>query len=348
MTSISYIKIPTKDVGPIKIVGPVVNDSLSVPLSTLESPLWPSVQRGANISQKSEGIKVVVVEDSMTRSIILETSSTEYLLYIRQELYKKKDTFDKLVTGSSRYTKLIDWYSEIVGCLMYIRFKFYTCEASGHNMSTKAAHILLNFLLDEFPKLNYVSISGNICTDKKNSAINGILGRGKHIIAEMVITEKICNQDLRTTSVKIHNLNIKKNLLGSILSGGVRTANAHFGNMLMALYLATGQDTVNIIEGSQGFTYTELRNNELYFSITIPNLVLGTIGNGRSEEFAIKNLEKINCLQTPKSGKNITNSQSLAAIAGAVVLCGELSLMASQTQNGDLIRSHLLLERKKT
>lgn len=33
------------------------------------------------------------------------------------------------------------------------------------------------------------------------------------------------------------------------MAGGVQSANAHFANMLLAFYLATGQDAANIVEG---------------------------------------------------------------------------------------------------
>ena len=59
---------------------------------------------------------------------------------------------------------------------------------------------------------------------------------------------------------------IKKNLLGTLAAGGIRSANAHFANMLLGFYLATGQDAANIIEGSQGIVHAEVRNDDLYFS----------------------------------------------------------------------------------
>ncbi len=37
-----------------------------------------------------------------------------------------------------------------------------------------------------------VAISGNMCTDKKPAAINWILGRGKSIVVEAIIPDKVC------------------------------------------------------------------------------------------------------------------------------------------------------------
>ena len=54
--------IPMRTVGPIKIVGPEVNEEICVPLATYESPLWPSVDRGARVSMACGGVSAVVVD----------------------------------------------------------------------------------------------------------------------------------------------------------------------------------------------------------------------------------------------------------------------------------------------
>ena len=77
------------------------------------------------------------------------------------------------------------------------------------------------------------------------------------------------------------------------LAGGLRTANAHFANILLAIYLATGQDAANIIEGSQGIVHAEMNNDDLYFSATLPNIIVGSIGNGKDLDFAKKNLSQL-------------------------------------------------------
>jgi hydroxymethylglutaryl-CoA reductase (NADPH) len=114
--------------------------------------------------------------------------------------------------------------------------------------------------------------------------------------------------------------------------------------MLLAFYLATGQDAANIVEGSQGMTYAEVTSEGLYFSVTLPNIIVGVHGNGKEHPFVRDNLELLGCDQSSSSG---TASSRLAMIAGAVVLCGELSLLAAQTNPTELMRSHLVLERQQ-
>jgi hydroxymethylglutaryl-CoA reductase (NADPH) len=338
------IQIPSKITGPIKINFNGKTEEVKTPLATYETPLWPSVNRGAKISRLTSGITLSVLDDRMTRSVILETENTTQAITLKQELIKRFYELEEIVKTTSSHALLIDIQFQIIANLIYIRFAFKTGDASGHNMTTKASDALINWITKEYPYTNYVSISGNICTDKKVSSINSILGRGKNVTAEITISKEICEKHLRTTPEKIVALNTKKNLIGSILAGSTRSANAHYANILLAFYLATGQDAANIVEGSQGITYASIKNKNLYFSINCPNLIVGTIGNGKDHSFVKENLKLMDCLGKKPSGEN---SKRLAAIITAAVLCSELSLLAAQTNPGELIKSHIKLERKK-
>ena len=128
-----------------------------------------------------------------------------------------------------------------------------------------------------------------------------------------------------------------------MLAGGIRSANAHFANLLFAFYLALGQDVANIVEGSQGMVFAEARNDDLYFSATLPNIIVGTIGNGKDYPFVQRNLHLLGCHQDRPVGEN---ARRLAAIIGATVLCGEISLLAAQTNPGELMRAHTIFERQ--
>ena len=152
-----------------------------------------------------------------------------------------------------------------------------------------------------------------------------------------------CEKLLRTTPERVADLNLKKNLIGTALAGGLRTANAHYANMLLAFYLATGQDAANLVEGSQGIVHAEARPDGLYFSCSIPHLIVGTAGAGKDLAFVQENLRALGCLEPREPG---ANARRLAVICAATVLCGELSLLAAQTNPGELMRAHLSLERK--
>lgn len=343
-TNKQIASIPMRLVGPIQINGPEVDALVPIPLATYEEPLWPSTHRGAKVCTEAGGITAIIIDERMTRSILLEADSIVEAHEAVATITNLKEEMQSIVAETSRYAQLLDVHSELVGSLIYLRFEFSTGDAAGHNMATLASDRLMNWILTQFPHLKYVSISGNYCTDKKASAVNGILGRGKYVVTEVTISRSLCQRFLKTTPEKIVQLNIKKNLIGSILAGSIRSANAHFANMLLGFYLATGQDAANIIEGSQGITYADVRDDSLYFTVTLPNVIVGTVGNGKEFDFVQENLQHIGCLEERAPGDN---ARRLAVIAACAVLCGELSLLAAQTNPGELMQSHVKLERHK-
>jgi len=328
----------------MRITGDVLNEELSAPLATYETPLWPSTARGARLSMAGGGIAVTIARDGMSRSILLEAPTSAEATRCAQAICADRQGLANVVASTTCYGSLQDLHWEVTGSLLFLRIEMQTGDAAGHNMVTGAADAAMTWILERYPALKYVSISGNYCTDKKPSAVNGILGRGKHVVAEMLVPDELCHKRLRTTPAAVANLNTKKNLLGTSLAGGVRSANAHFANMLLALYLATGQDAANIVEGSQGYTFAEEREGDLYFSVTVLTVKDETVGNGKGLAFVQENLRRLGCLEPREPGEN---ARRLAALVGATVLCGELSLLAAQATPGELMRAHRRLERKR-
>lgn len=346
MNDMSYAAVPLQWVGPVRITGNVVDDAVDIPLATYETPLWPSVGRGARISTLTEkGIVATLIDERMTRSILLEADDAYTALTAVNTLKDRFAELQDVVAGTSRFARLIDLHHQINGNLLFLRFEFSTGDASGHNMATLASDHLMDHILATLPGVRYGSISGNFCTDKKATAVNGILGRGKNVVTELLIPRAVVEARLHTTARQVVELNIRKNLIGTLLAGGIRSANAHYANMLLAFYLATGQDAANIVEGSQGVTHAEDRDGDLYFSCTLPNLIVGTVGNGKHASFVDENLERLGCRADREPGEN---ARRLAVIGAASVLCGELSLMAAQTNRGELMRAHTQFERSTT
>ncbi|NYF14634.1 MULTISPECIES: hydroxymethylglutaryl-CoA reductase [unclassified Pseudoclavibacter] len=340
---LDHAPVPLKWVGPVRVTGNVMEGEQLVPLATYEQPLWPSVGRGAKMSMLvPDGIKATLIDERMSRSVLFEADDAGVALTALHEIQSHMHLLQEVVATSSRFARLIDLHAQIAGNLLFLRFELTTGDASGHNMVTLASERLMDFILRRWPELRYESISGNFCSDKKATAVNGILGRGKNVVTELVLPRRTVERWLRSTPEKIAQLNVRKNLIGTMLAGGLRTGNAHYANMLLGFFLATGQDAANIVEGSQGITHAEVRDGDLYFSCTLPNLIVGSVGNGKGLDFIEANLERLGCKEDREPG---ANARRLAVLCAATVLCGELSLMAAQTNQGELMASHIKLER---
>lgn len=338
----TFANVPLQWVGPVKIAGPEIDTETELPLATYEQPVFATVNRGARVAAVSGGIQAVVIDERMSRSVLFEAADAVVALRCLQTIKAEFSNFRTVVSQTSRFAKLIDMHSQIAGNLLFLRFEFTTGDASGHNMVTQASEALMNHILTLCPELAYESLSGNFCSDKKATGVNGILGRGKYVVAELTVPEKLVRRYLKSTPEKIVQLNIRKNLIGTMLAGGLRSANAHYANMLLAFYLATGQDAANIVEGSQGVTQAEVRDGDLWFSVTLPNLIVGSVGNGKGLPFVEEVLKKLGCREEREPG---ANARRLALICSAAVLCGELSLLAALTNPGELMNAHRKLER---
>jgi hydroxymethylglutaryl-CoA reductase (NADPH) len=338
--------IPTQWIGPLHFKtmsgfqASIETIEVTAPLATYETTLFHSVNRGAKITRLTQNLTTTLLSDHMTRSILLEAPNAYEASQLSQKLEQQVSRFqEEVVSKQSHYAKLKKIDIKQVSQLLYIRFAFETGDASGHNMTTFASDAIADLILKEHPEFKYISVSGNYCIDKKTSAVNSILGRGKSVIAEVTISRDLLKDVLRTTPEKMVELNIKKNMIGSIAAGSLMSSNAHFANMLLAFYLATGQDAANIVEGSQGITYCEVKDDALYFSVTLPNIIVGMVGHGKDTLDAHDHLKQL-------KDQGIKDASMLAQLCAGIVLCGELSLLAALTNPHELTSSHQRIERK--
>lgn len=339
---IGYIPVPLGLAGPI-----LMNDKeYYLPMATTEGTLVASTCRGANAINQSGGCKAIIINDGITRAPVITCQNAQEALTMKQFYKKNFDQIKEAFETGSQYAKLLEIKSTIVGRHIYLRFKCTSGDAMGMNMIGKCTELSLQIILNSFPNAKLKSLSGNMCVDKKASAINCIEGRGKSVICEAIIKEEVVEKVLKTTPKSLIELNYLKNMLGSSTSITIGGNNAHASNIVTAIFLACGQDVAQNVESSHCTTLMELADNQkdLYISVTMPCLEVGTIGGGTHLPAQSANLDLLGV-----NGSNQTNpgqnACQLAKIISSGVLAGELSLMAALSNN-TLITAHMKLNRK--
>ena len=311
-----------------------------VPLATSEGALVASVSRGCKAIKESGGGQVLVEESGTTRGPVFKVSGLTEGKKLINWLEKNIDRMKKISQQGEKHLQLQRIFPRMVGKNVYVRMEFNTGEAMGMNMVTIAAEKIVEMIKREL-KIKCVALSGNYCFDKKPSWLNFILGRGKQVWAEVVVDKETVKKVLKTDPEKIVETVYRKQILGSVMSGAMGF-NAHYANMVAAIFLATGQDLAHITEGSLGVTTAELTNQgDLYFSIYLPDLMVGTVGGG-TQLATQKEALSILGLETVKPG----DALRLAEVVGGTVLAGELSLTAALASN-DLAKAHQRLGRGK-
>ncbi|PKU88000.1 3-hydroxy-3-methylglutaryl-coenzyme A reductase 3 [Dendrobium catenatum] len=231
-----------------------------------------------------------------------------------------------------------------------MRFCCTTGDAMGMNMVSKGVQNVLDYIQNDFPDMDVISLSGlrttgNFCSDKKPSAVNWILGRGKSVVCEAVIKEEVVKKVLKTSVSALVEVNTIKNLAGSAIAGALGGFNAHASNIVSAIFIATGQDPAQNVESSHCITMMEAVNDgkDLHISVTMPSIEVGTVGGGTqlASQSACLDLLGVKgaCMESPGA-----NARLLATIVAGSVLAGELSLMSALAA-GQLVKSHMKYNR---
>lgn len=333
---IGATQIPLGVAGPISIV----NSQLSIlnyyiPLATTEGALVASISRGCKAISASGGATVKAELVGITRGPVFKVDNLNHAEKVKTWIDKNFSLLSQTTEKTSSHLKLLKIESSIIGRNIFFRFYYDSSAAMGMNMATIATTAACQ-LIEQKTKAQCTAVAGNFDVDKKPSYLNFIQGRGRKVWAEVVIPKEIVQTVFKTTSKKIAEVVYRKCLLGSIASGSLGF-NAHFANIIASIFLATGQDPAHIVEGSLGVTTAEnLDNGDLYFSIYLPALLIGTVGGGTHLP---TQLEALKIMQ-------VKSIQDYAEKLAAAVLAGELSLIASLSE-GTLATAHQKLGRKK-
>ncbi|MNO94036.1 Hydroxymethylglutaryl-coenzyme A reductase [compost metagenome] len=312
------------------------------PLATTEGALIASIARGCSTLRAAGGAIVRVEDIGITRAPVFRTSGIKQTMEFLDWISANFQLIKQACEADSRYLKLLDITRAAVGTTVYLRFRFSCGDAMGMNMATLACDRAITGLIVPATGVQCLSISGNYCVDKKPAAINFLNGRGKRIFAEVYLTADILSKTLKTHAQAMCEVQYRKNLLGSIMAGA-SGFNAHHANVLCAFFIATGQDVAHVAESSMGITCIEARENGgIYASISLPDTPLATVGGGTSlstqrEALALMGIH-------PGNKAPGVDTLRLAEILGALVLAGELSIMAAQAAH-HLAQAHQRLGR---
>ena len=232
------------------------------------------------------------------------------------------DIFKDVAQATTSHGKLTDINVNIEGNHVYLVFEFLTGDASGQNMVTIATNAVFEYILSNTPvEPEYAFLDGNLSGDKKPNAHSLRSVRGKKVTAEVHLSKELIQKYLHTTPEKMMQFG-QMTTVGGALSGTIGI-NAHYANALAALYIACGQDAACVGESAVGMTRMEInKHGGLYASVTLPNIMIGTVGGGTGLPSQKACLD---ILGLHGNGK----SQALAEVAAVLCLAGELSIVGA-------------------
>jgi hydroxymethylglutaryl-CoA reductase (NADPH) len=335
---IGTVKIPVGIIGPLRINGLNAQGDYHVPMATTEAALVASYARGAFAATKAGGISTALLYEGVIRTpaFVFDSMLTSGLFV--EWVVQNIATLKAAAEATTRYGKLTSVEPMIDNNVVFLICRYSTGDAAGQNMVTIATDALCKAIATHCPvSIKAWYIEGNFSGDKKASFLGLVTGRGRKVSASLTLPAEVVQKTLGTSVQAMLDYGEVANL-GSHLSGQLG-AQAHFANGLAAVYLATGQDAACVAESAVGITRMEARGGDLFCSVTLPNILVGSVGGGTGLPSQTAGL---NVLGLKGAGK----AAALAEVVAATCLCGEISIVAAIAA-GHFSRAHESLARHR-
>ncbi|RIV25393.1 hydroxymethylglutaryl-CoA reductase [Fibrisoma montanum] len=328
---IGVAQVPIGVAGPLRVNGEHAQGEFLIPMATTEGTLVASYNRGIKLINLSGGVTCTVQDDGMQRAPVFQFADARQARQFVQWVNEHQTELAAEAESTSRFAKLRYVDSYLNGRLAFLRFGYSTGDAAGQNMVSKATLAACNYILQQVEGIEHFFLESNLATDKKPSQVNVLRSRGKRVTAEVRIPRDLLIRELQVEPEQLHR-HARIGDVGARLAG-TNNNGLHSVNGLAALFIATGQDVACLAESSAAITYSEITpEGDLYGSVTLPSLVIGTVGGGTGLPTQRECLELMGCFGTGQVNK-------LAEIMAGVVAAGELSLAAA-ISSLDWVSSH--------
>jgi hydroxymethylglutaryl-CoA reductase (NADPH) len=329
---VGFARIPVGVAGPLRVNGTCAQGDFYVPLATSEGALVASCNRGAYLVSRSGGVSVACFTESVSRAPCFCFESLSDAGMFLAWLLPRFESLHEVVATTSRHCRLVDLRTAIVGREIHLIFDYTTGDASGQNMVTIATDAICRHLAEHAPvPPSHWYVEGNLSGDKKATMIAFTSARGKKVVAEATIPRRMLERFAHTTPEDMKRY-WEISVLGGVQSGSIG-AQGHYANALAAVFIACGQDAACVAEASVGVTRLDVTGDGgLYISVSMPNLIVGTVGGGTGLPTARECLSMIDCLGQDRARK-------FAEICAATTLAGEVSIIAALAA-GDFARAH--------
>jgi hydroxymethylglutaryl-CoA reductase (NADPH) len=334
---IGTVKVPVGIAGPLRVNGLYAQGDYFVPLATTEAALVASYTRGATLITLAGGCASCILNEGVGRAPAFAFRNIPEAGIFVHWCLENQEQIRAVAESTTQHGKLVDLRVTLEANHVYLLLQFTTGDAAGQNMVTIATQAACNFIAANCPaKPEYWFVESNMSGDKKASSQSFQSVRGRKVTAEVRLPGELVAKHLHTTPRRMADY-WRMSAVGGVLSGTIGIQ-GHYANGLAALFIACGQDAACVAESAVGLTRFELtEDGGLYASVTLPNLIIGTVGGGTGLPSARACLDLLG-LAGPG------HARALAELCAALALAGELSIIGALSAN-EFTRAHQRLAR---
>jgi hydroxymethylglutaryl-CoA reductase (NADPH) len=327
---IGAAQVPLGVAGPLRVHGEQARGEFYVPLATTEGALVRSYERGMITLTRAGGVttRVHVDENCIAPVFLFEDvdAARRFALRLPHDL----PALALEVEAKTRHGRLLRIECRPMGRDVIVCLHYSTADAQGMNLIANATERVCKWIMRQYFPRRYYLFSG-LCSEKRASGFLFAGGKGKKVVAGAKIPSRLLKGHLHVTPVELFGV-WQRTVLGH-LQAHAAGYNGHFANGLAALFIACGQDVANVVNSAVGVTHFEVDpDGDLYASVTLPSLTVGTVGGGTGQGTAQECLRMLGCAGGRRAVK-------FAEIVAATLLAGELS-MGAAIASGEFVEAH--------
>lgn len=322
---IGYAQVPVGVAGPLVLHGDVAGEFL-VPFATTEGTLVASYQRGMKVAAAAGGVHVRVLVEGLVVWPTIAYPGVDAALGAVRYVEAHRDTLIAAANATTGHGRVRSLTADVLGRRLLLRLEMYTGDAHGINMVTRAAGAVCALL----PGRGQTLLHG-YDVEKRGSFERG---RGRRVVAELVVPGALVERSWRTTAAAIAEL--WQTYALSFARMGTATHAIQVANGLGAIYVATGQDVAYLAESIACTLCLEDRGGDLMATLDLPNLHAATVGGGTRKGTAAE------CWRI----LGVETAHDAACVIAGTLLVGDVNLAASFLGD-DFVGAHERLGRNR-
>jgi hydroxymethylglutaryl-CoA reductase (NADPH) len=339
---VGSVEVPVGLAGPLLFDGAHVQGRITAPLATTEGTLVASVTRGSRAITRAGGVRTQFLGQRMSRAPLYEFADVRAAARFARWVESNLPEIAEQVGLVSRHAQLAEVWPLQIGRAVHLRFSYETADAAGQNMTTACTWQACQWITEAITHVPGLAvrkflIEANASGDKKANYLSIIAGRGTRVTAECLLDRRTVEEVLKTTPEAIVHA-----FRGSVQSGlqsGMLGNSVNVANLVAALFTATGQDIGCVHESSVAVFSPELIDGDLYASMLLPALVVGTVGGGTGLPNQHDYLEMMGCAGAGRARR-------FAEIVAGFALALDLSTIAA-VSGGQFADAHERLGRNR-
>ncbi len=340
---IGSVEIPVGLSGPLHIKGVEAEGLYYAPLATSEGALVASATRGATALSRSGGVTARVLGQRMMRVPVFGFESMNNALFFAEWVQDHYRELSDEVRKYSNYANLVEVQAQVMGRIVHVHFIYETGDAAGQNMTTTCTWQACQWILKSIQRFEGLTVSNflieaNLSNDKKVTYQTFLKGRGIRVLAEAVLRDDVCQKVLKVSARQL--VRAYQNFITGSIASGMVGININVANVVGAMFAALGQDIACVHESSLAQLHIELTDEgDAYCTMTLPSLVVGTVGGGTNLPQQRECLELIDCAGPGKAHK-------LAEIIASYCLALDISTLSAIAAD-QFARAHEKLGRNR-